>query len=373
MTFNQGTPPRLRRSPHSIVDLADLVHGLSREDQQRFNRLYYHATVRARLRVPRTMAPWVEEHFSSLEAVESQQVVRVVNRVTGEGTLFNPLRAQRPVQTIKNTGPSLQDGAAENDVLARPLDLTPEDPFGRLKNRYGVTAANIAKYDTLHSLVVFNEADPLAFSRDSLAGHLELARRWVQAAHAWDDEARYPYILWNCLWRAGGSLLHGHLQVALARGMHYAKIERLRNDAEAYRQRHGVSYFEDLAAVHLALGCAYRVGQISVLAHLTPVRDKEVVLLAPGLTDGAIDVLYQALVAFRDRLGVRSFNMGVLLPPVAPVPESWDGFPTVIRLVDRGALQDRTSDVGGMELFAESVVASDPFAIAQALQQDGGR
>ena len=372
MTFNQGTPPRRRSSPRSIADLADLVHALSPEDEERFHRLYYHATLRARLWVPRAMVPWVEEHFSSLAAVESQQVVRIVNRVTGEGTLFNPLRAQRPVQTTEKTGPALRAGGAETDILARPLDLTPEDPFGRLKNSHGVTAANIAKYDTLHSLVVFDEADPLAFSRDSLTGHLELARRWIEAAHGWDYEARYPYILWNCLWRAGGSLLHGHLQVALAKGMHYAKIERLRHDAEAYRQRHGVSYFEDLATVHLALGCAHQVGQTSVLAHLTPVRDKEVVLLSPGLTEGAIDAFYQALVAFRDRLGVRSFNMGVLLPPVAPVSESWDDFPTVIRLVDRGALQDRTSDVGGMELFAESVVASDPFAVAQALRQDGG-
>ena len=59
------------------------------------------------------------------------------------------------------------------------------------------------------------------------------------------------------------------------------------------------------------------------------------------------------------------------MPPVAPVSESWEGFPVVARIVDRGDLNSRTSDVGGMELFAESVVASDPFAVAAALQPAG--
>ena len=44
----------------------------------------------------------------------------------------------------------------------------------------------------------------------------------------------------------------------------------------------------------------------------------------------------------------------------------------VVRMVDRGDLASRTSDVGGMELFAESVVASDPFWVAEALWAEGG-
>ena len=254
------------------------------------------------------------------------------------------------------------------DRLARPLELTPEDPFGRIRGEHGITAANVAKYDALHTLVVFNEADPLAFTQASLVDLLATALEWVKEAHRWDPQARYPYLLWNCLWRAGGSQTHGHFQVALARGMHYARIERLRADAEAYRHRHGASYFDDLFVVHRALGCGYRDGESRVLAHLTPLREKEVVVLAPRLDSDAGAVLYRVLAAFRDRMEVRSFNMGVVLPPVAPAQESWEGFPMVVRVVDRGDLDSPTSDVGGMELYAESVVASDPFAVARALQ-----
>ena len=56
------------------------------------------------------------------------------------------------------------------------------------------------------------------------------------------------------------------------------------------------------------------------------------------------------------------------MPPVAEVEEDWSGFPTVVRIVDRGDPANRTSDMGAMELYAASVVASDPFRVAEALR-----
>jgi hypothetical protein len=34
-------------------------------------------------------------------------------------------------------------------------------------------------------------------------------------------------------------------------------------------------------------------------------------------------------------------------------------------------LETRTSDMGGMEMYAESVVAADPFTVHQAMVQGG--
>ena len=61
-------------------------------------------------------------------------------------------------------------------------------------------------------------------------------------------------------------------------------------------------------------------------------------------------------------------TQGALLPPLGETPQDWQGFPCVIRIVDRGPLGMRTSDIGAMELFAEPVVASDPFGVAEALR-----
>ena len=358
----------------SILNLREQVQRLAPEDAARFRRIYDVTESEGHLRVPPTMAPWVERTFGSVAAVESQRIVRVSNLVTGEAAIFNELRARRPMRG--GAAPDIQDELA-NDPWAQPEENTPEDLFGRLHNDTALTAANVAKYDAHHSLLIFTGANPLRFDRESVRGCVELANRWFAAAHGTDPDAIYPFFLWNCLWRSGGSIVHGHTQVQLARGRHYARIEALRRAAAAYREEHGADYFDDLAATHDALALGWTRGSVRVLASLTPTKEKETLILAPAFDEDAADALYDTLAVFRDALGVQSFNAGALLPPLSETPEDWQGFPCVIRIVDRGPLGIRTSDIGTMELFAEPVVASDPFSVAEALKEhqvtDGNR
>ena len=60
--------------------------------------------------------------------------------------------------------------------------------------------------------------------------------------------------------------------------------------------------------------------------------------------------------------------MAFYMPPLAPTREDWSAFPTVVHVVDRGSPANRTSDIGAMELYAASVVASDPFRVADLLR-----
>lgn len=354
-----------------ITQLPNLVDALPVGARALVDRIYRVTSADGRLRTPAEMVSWVERTFGPLDQVETQRIVRVSNLVTGEGTLFNELRARRPVRPAMRDADDISK-QLRDDPWADPLTATPEDLFGRLSNAHGLTAANVAKYDAAHGIVLFTEPDPLAFTRESVVGQFELARDWLRTAHGGDPDARYPYLMWNCLWRAGGSIVHGHAQVSLARERHYAKVERLRADAERYRATHGGSYFDDLVEVHDALGLAHRDGDVSVLAHLTPLKEKECVVVGDALDEAFAGAVFGVLRAFRDVLGVRSFNVGVLIPPLATSPESWAGFPTIARIVDRGALDTRTSDFGGMELFAESVVAADPFTVHDALMEVGG-
>ncbi|MDE2765476.1 MAG: hypothetical protein OXI25_03470 [Chloroflexota bacterium] len=350
----------------SIVDIEAAADALPPDARARFDRIYRAAVYETELRAPAEMVPWIERTFGSLAAVRRQRIVRVDNLVTGEGALFNSLRALRPVQAAPD-GAGADDvaRALEDDPWADPYTATPEDAFGRLQSAHGVTAANVARYDGAHSLVIFNEADPLAFDDAALAAHLELAQRWFERVWQEDPSACYPFLMWNCLWRAGGSIVHGHMQAAVARGGHYAKIERLRADAERYRAAHGASYFDDLFDVHRALGLRFAGADgLEGAAHLTPLKEKELIFRLPVPFAAAAAPLSRALRRYVDALGARSFNLALLLPPLAPAPEAWDGFPPLARLVDRGPLGSRTSDIGGMELYAQSVAASDPFAVA---------
>ena len=59
------------------------------------------------------------------------------------------------------------------------------------------------------------------------------------------------------------------------------------------------------------------------------------------------------------------------LPPLIADGNDWRRFPPHARLVDRGDPANKTSDIGGMELYAASVVAADPFLLAEALASGG--
>ncbi|KPJ52989.1 MAG: hypothetical protein AMJ37_02010 [Dehalococcoidia bacterium DG_18] len=108
------------------------------------------------------------------------------------------------------------------------------------------------------------------------------------------------------------------------------------------------------------------------MAYLTPVKEKEVILIAPELGRSLEERLYEVLACFRDRMGVTTFNAALFMPPIAPVEEDWRDFPTIARLVDRGNPKSKTSDIGAMELYASSVIASDPFDVARVVREAVG-
>ncbi len=333
-----------------------------------FQRLYAVTTAAGELCLPQSMEPWVERQFGSIDAVTRQRIVRVTNKVTGEESLFSYLRNLRPIEAKNGISDPLADISTDN-LFGSPYQNTPEDVFGRVVGRHCVTASNVAKFDGLHGVVVFNEFNPLHFSREQVIDYIDVAREWARRAQATQPQAKYFLFFWNCLWRAGASIYHGHAQVVLTTGRHYAKIDRLRQAALSYRQSYGSNYFNDLFQVHHALGCGLEKDEVRTLACLTPFKANEVTLLAEELTPSLKERVYEVLACFRDRLGVTSFNLSLVTPPLAPTEESWQGFPVIVRLVDRGDLSDHTSDVGGMEIYAASVVSSDPFQLARQLRE----
>ncbi|TRZ48925.1 MAG: hypothetical protein D4S01_09565 [Dehalococcoidia bacterium] len=155
----------------------------------------------------------------------------------------------------------------------------------------------------------------------------------------------------------------------LTEGRHYAKIEGLRRAALSYRQDYGSNYFTDLFRVHHSVGCALDKGGVKIIASLTPFRDNEVILIADELNLSLKERIYEVLACLRDGIGVTSFNLGLVTPPLAETEESWEGFPVMVRVLDRGNLNSRASDVGGVEIYAASVVASDPLELARQLRQ----
>lgn len=348
-----------------IAELADIVDSMPSADRELFNRIFQLNSVTGYLDPPPEMLPWIDQQFGSVSGVIEQKITRITNRVTFEGALYNRLRASRPIEMVEKLSiqASIIDNA-RNDPLHDPLKMTPEDPFGRVKGKYCVTASNIAKYDGFHGMVVFDNPNPLSFDRDHVHDYLDTAWRWGQRAHRFEPKAKYFLFIWNCLRRAGASLLHGHAQMTLSRGSHYAKIECLRQSALRYREKYQSSYFDDLFRVHDTLGLALEQEGIRTMAYLTPVKEKEIMVLAPEYNDAFKDAVYEMLSALRDAMHVTSFNLMVVTPPLAETEDNWKGFPVIARAVDRGQPKAASCDIGAMELYAASVISSDPFQVA---------
>ncbi|MBM4431641.1 MAG: hypothetical protein FJ026_15050 [Chloroflexi bacterium] len=352
----------------SIVDLGELVQALSVPDRERFERIFRVNSTVGELRAPDSMHEWIKKYFGSVEAVQRQRIVKVTNLITLEGALFNELRASRPMEA--RAGSDLLQTILSNvgDPFCQPLEGTPEDVFGRVQGKHCLTASNVAKCDTFHGLVIANEHNPLVFSAEGIRDYLDTALKWARKAHNVDKEARYFFFLWNCLWKSGASILHGHTQMTLGRGIHYAKVESLRRAALLYRIGHGANYFEDLYTVHKALGLTVDYQTARLLAYITPIKEKEVLLISERPDDHLKHAIYKVLQCFVERLGVTSFNLALYMRPIDSVPEDWSGFPVVVRVVDRGDPHNKTADFGAMELYGNSVISSNPFQVADALR-----
>lgn len=360
-----------------ILELPERIAALDRQARTRVDRLLDVQRIEGRVEPPPELEPWLRRTFGSVQAVQRQRVLRVTNLATLDATIFAPLRARRPVDgpAATDTGAKLaaEIRATVGDPFCDPEHGTPADPFGRIRGRRLVTGANAALADAHHAVLVFDEHDPLAFDADLVADLLATGRAWAERARVDDPEAGAYLLIWNCLWRAGGSIVHGHAQALLGTGRHHARLERFRRDADAYRSSHGRELSEDLVAAHADLALAEMRGGIAILAHVTPLKEREVLVVGPPGTDerdpAFTAAVAAALVAYRDRLGVRSFNLAVWRPPLGEVPApGWERFPTVAHLVDRGNPLSRPSDIGAMELYGTPIVGADPYDVVDALR-----
>jgi hypothetical protein len=141
----------------------------------------------------------------------------------------------------------------------------------------------------------------------------------------------------------------------------------LHNAARRYQADFNSNYFDDLYQVHHALGLASQEEGVRTMAYLTPVKEREVILLSQDFNRSLGEQIYKVLACFRDKLFVTAFNLGIAVPPLGANKAEWSEFPVIARIVDRGYPWDGSSDFGTMELYAASIISSDPFHLATTL------
>src|SRR5215218_5756422 len=152
----------------AITDLPDLIRTLPAEDRALAERIFEVSTTTGRLDPPEAMHAWIKKSFGSVDRVTAQRIVKVTNRITLEGTLFNGLRASRPLDTGVSLDLDREIAATEGDPFCHPKDGTPADVFGRVEGEHATTASNVAKYDGFHGVVVFDDHNPLHLTPETV-------------------------------------------------------------------------------------------------------------------------------------------------------------------------------------------------------------
>ena len=373
---------------NSIIDLEDKIEELKKEDRDSFNlinRIFRVSSASGKLEIPLSFREKVHTYFGKkdkhgnivepkkevIERIRTQKVVKTYNKWTGEGSLFNSLRASRPgmrpeKKDQKKKVQEYIEKSKENCDFCKPEKFTPEDIFGRIEGKHCITGANIAKNDAWSSMVFFKKHDPLDFTQEELSDYIDTGFRWFKKVYNYDKQFKFPFFAWNCLQKAGASQVHGHAQVLMTSGIHYGKVQFLRKNFRSYMQLTGKNYFKDLYNIHKALELALDA-DINGFASITPLKEKEFIIISkdnPSNKDSVKEAIYKVLRCYIDKLGVNSFNLAILCPALG---ETY--LPYVIHVVDRGNIFKPTSDIGAMELYGSSVVSDDPYDAIKAINE----
>jgi hypothetical protein len=91
-------------------------------------------------------------------------------------------------------------------------------------------------------------------------------------------------------------------------------------------------------------------------------------ILSDAADDKLADVISDALTTLKEKSGVYSFNISIVLKPLIKTPEVWDHLPIITRIVDRGRLTEKTADVSAMEFYGQSIIASNPYDVFNNLK-----
>ncbi len=289
---------------------------------------------------------------SPVEFIEQQQLIRLRDGELGTEVLINGLRAYRyrsvplPVAAQPAAVTCRWCGTTGDDVT---------DTFGAVVDGEQRAFANWARQAPVNGLVFGPKHDIVTLLREPEAFRnlFAAAEEYVRLARRAHPEWRYFTVFLNGGPKSAASVPHAHLQVVGGdRPFAYPRTIRDRCLAD---------YWARVRTAHEKLGLAFAAGPCVGWANLVPVKERDITAVSPTLSDGAAFV-GSVLQALADR-GTRNCSLAAILRPDDD-GDFRDWPPVLWRLVDRGDPSVPHADIGCMELFGSTVVATDPYLVA---------
>lgn len=328
-------------------ELLNAIQKLSGPNKKILEDIYDIEFDEVKLKIPKEMKPWATKTFGNVKNVEHQNLIKIYNKYLFEGSSFNSLRSSRPTTNQEETKIKSFKPFENTD------SLTSKQEFKAITGKHSKTVANVAAYEKHHSLVVFNKRNPLNQSLNEIKSHLKTSQKWFEKVEEINETHENKLLIWNCLWRAGSSVPHGHFQLlATKKPMPY--VRKLKKATKNYQEK-GSNYFKDQISLYKELGLYQKNQKAHILFTLTPTKEKEIIIYTNEKNVSKMYKEFNQAYQFFKKQNIESFNASIFI-------SNTKNTPSIIKFVDRGSLNNKSSDIGSMEIHAKLyVISSNPF------------
>jgi len=313
---------------------------------------------------------WLGGDKELIDQSLNQKVIQITNRLSGETTHYNPLRAKRPGSQAQQSRDYVDKIIAESQEscdLCKAENFTAEETWGRVRTPSCITAANMFKVSGPNNgLVISKTHHILELGHNELREMLNCAKQWYRKVNQQDRSLVFPMMVWDALPHAGASQIHPHMQIWL--GRHYeGQFGSMLRDSNAYLAEFGGNYWEDMADAHVGLGLGVVEGGAVAIVPLTSHKDHEVMIMAKDVNKDFIFLLSAVTEMYNEKLGVFCRSMGMSFPPINSRPAEAT-LPAILRVGSRGSCSSSVSDASSLDLYGVFSVNVDPVQTITTLK-----
>ncbi|XP_071438721.1 uncharacterized protein [Hetaerina americana] len=308
---------------------------------------------------------WFHDMEYLVQAMKSQSSIHVRNQYTKEHTIYNPLRANRPMQP-QNKDPKvyvdeLSSATKKMCDFCNYEKLTAKDIFGRIEGKHSVTAANAFKLDKWHGLMLSKRHNPSEITEEEFVDLFNTTLKWFKKVNSIDKSSRFSNVLWDSLPHAGASQLHPHIHGLMDSEHYYGILEEQNAASLEYYEATGNNYWEDIIEIHHALGLTKRFGGAIAITSLTSRKDNEVILLSDEPSLDLFRLLYYVVQTYYQKFKLYCHSSGMAFPVLGERRDR--SLPALIRIATRGDCGSVRSDISSLELYTAYNVNVDVYKV----------